>query len=101
MRVFCPSCSEPINVPDDLAGKTTNCPQCQAAFTAPPLFSSTVSTPLPTPAPLMSNSPAAANPVSSVSPIPPPPAPLPPLPPLPTPDKDLGDRPTGIRSIGF
>jgi hypothetical protein len=38
MRVFCPNCSEPINISDDLAGKATTCPLCKAPFSAPALF---------------------------------------------------------------
>ncbi len=45
MRVFCPSCSEPINLSDDQAGKTTVCPLCKATFTAPSLFGSSVPSP--------------------------------------------------------
>jgi hypothetical protein len=45
MRVFCPSCSEPINISDDLAGKTTVCPLCKATFAAPSLFSSGTANP--------------------------------------------------------
>lgn len=68
MRVFCPTCSEPINIGDELAGKTTSCPLCQANFTAPPLFSSSsVGAPAPTP-------PA---PAPAPMPAPPPPAPAP------------------------
>jgi hypothetical protein len=47
MRVFCPQCSEPINIADDLAGKPTTCPLCHKAFTAPALFSSSAPTPVP------------------------------------------------------
>jgi hypothetical protein len=46
MRVFCPSCQEPVTIADDLAGKATFCPLCKAAFTAPTLF-----TPPPAPNP--------------------------------------------------
>lgn len=38
MRVFCPNCSEPITISDDLAGKATTCPLCKAPFSAPALF---------------------------------------------------------------
>ncbi len=38
MRLLCPKCSEPINVPDDWAGRVTNCPLCGAEFTVPALF---------------------------------------------------------------
>ncbi|MFL5339111.1 MAG: hypothetical protein ACJ8F7_03005 [Gemmataceae bacterium] len=47
MRVFCPTCQEPVTIADDLAGKATFCPLCKAAFTAPTLFSSTPATPGP------------------------------------------------------
>ena len=50
MRVFCPTCQEPVTIADDLAGKATFCPLCKAAFTAPALFSSAPPTPASTPA---------------------------------------------------
>ena len=98
MRVFCPSCSEPINIADDLAGKSTNCPLCKAAFTAPPLFSATATTPLSAHA---TNSPVSSDPASSVSPIPPPPAPLPPLPRSGDLNESPAAAPRSMRSLGF
>src|SRR5947207_343151 len=98
MRVFCPNCSEPINIADDLAGKTTNCPLCKSAFTAPTLFSSAPAMPAPTTASTAgaaatmaaaastpSNSspnsppapPSALGPSTSISATPPPPSPPP------------------------
>lgn len=91
MRVFCPNCSEPITIADDLAGKTTTCPLCQAAFTAPPLFSSSpVAAPSPsTTSPLADSGNSPTPPVSSLpSPVPEPvsePLPEPPSSPLPPP----------------
>ena len=92
MRVFCPSCQEPVTIADDLAGKATFCPLCKAAFTAPTLFIS------PAPAasgyPMLSSEPTTA---PSPTPIPVPTsttAEVPrrePLPPLPAPD--LSPRP--------
>jgi len=75
MRVFCPSCQEPVTIADELAGKATFCPLCKAAFTAPTLFS-------PPPAPLTAPAPATTPPVMhepiySLEPLPPAPV-LPP-----------------------
>ena len=65
MRVFCPSCSEPINIADDLAGKQTTCPLCHASFIAPALFSSAAPTTVPSAAPVttapLTNSPPATS----------------------------------------
>ena len=90
MRVFCPSCQEPVTVSDELAGKATFCPLCKAAFTAPTLFSSSPPTPAP-PAyspPQISTSPPAPEPQygSSSASAPTAPAPssyVPPSPPAP------------------
>jgi hypothetical protein len=60
MRVFCPTCQEPVTISDDLAGKATFCPLCKAAFTAPTLFSSSPATPAPPP-PMSFSSPAPAS----------------------------------------
>jgi len=35
MKVACPSCNKPLNVPDEWAGRTARCPFCKAAFTVP------------------------------------------------------------------
>jgi len=37
MKVACPSCSRPLNLPDQFAGKTSKCPACQKSFTVPEL----------------------------------------------------------------
>ena len=104
MRVFCPSCQEPVTIADDLAGKATFCPLCKAAFTAPTLFS-------PPPAPLTPPSPAQAPPNYpnlSLEPAPAPPAPPTPSPDGPTtkaPDADQPPKPIAapgsIKMVGF
>ncbi len=68
MRVFCPNCSEPINIADDLAGKATTCPLCKAPLSAPALFTGDSAAP----ATIKSYSPAppAPAPASSVSLLP-------------------------------
>ena len=35
MKVICPTCSRPLTLPDQFAGRTTKCPACQSAFTVP------------------------------------------------------------------
>lgn len=35
MNLICPHCQKTISVADNLAGQTTNCPQCQGPFTVP------------------------------------------------------------------
>jgi hypothetical protein len=90
MRVFCPTCSEPINIADDLAGKATFCPLCKSPFSAPALFSGGNATPTTiTPAaPADPSPPAPTAPAASPSTysiLPPSPAPTPPtstLPPM-------------------
>jgi hypothetical protein len=90
MRVFCPNCSEPINIADDLAGKQTSCPQCHASFTAPALFSQTASaTTAPaasvTSAPPTNSAPSASSSFGAAPPatsVPPPEPPAPSGPPL-------------------
>lgn len=94
MRVFCPTCQEPVTIGDDLAGKATFCPLCKAAFTAPTLFSSAPPTaapppsvPLPTPPPSPAPAPDAIAPEPRTSPAPiPAPTPVPkPMPSVPAP----------------
>src|SRR5262249_6199530 len=98
MRVFCPSCQEPVTIPDELAGKATFCPLCKAAFTAPTLFSS--------PAP--PSAPAA----SAYSALPPPETPAAPesryretpaphIPPAPAPAPTPAPPPGYARAYGF
>jgi hypothetical protein len=87
MRVFCPSCQEPVTIADDLAGKATFCPLCKAAFTAPTLFSPPPAplTPPPVPTP-----PPASDPSFSLEPPPAAPTPVKPetkVPPTPVPDQ--------------
>lgn len=41
MRLLCPSCSEPIQVPDEVAGKVTQCVLCGAEIAVPPHFAAT------------------------------------------------------------
>lgn len=96
MRVFCPNCSEPINITDDLAGKTTTCPLCHSAFTAPALFSASAPTPIPM-APLPPD-------IIQNTPAPPPPPFTPPPPAAPEPEPilpALDDEPGAARRIGF
>lgn len=105
MRVFCPSCQEPVTIADDLAGKATFCPLCKAAFTAPTLFS-------PPPAPLTPPSPAPTPPSYpnlSLDPAPAPPAPPPPLssngPTTTAPAPEVMPRPAAapasVKTVGF
>jgi len=35
LRVACPSCKKPLGLPDNVAGKSVKCPQCQQVFKAP------------------------------------------------------------------
>jgi hypothetical protein len=93
MRVFCPNCSEPINIADDLAGKATFCPLCKAPFSAPALFTgasptpATITSSAPSPLPPPAPTPSAPAP-STYGVLPPAPVPAPPvstLPPLTTP----------------
>ena len=103
MRVFCPSCQEPVTIADDLAGKATFCPLCKAAFTAPTLFS-------PPPAPLTPPAPAPTPPPSypnlslDAGPTPPPPSPNGPTA-TPPPAPDLPPRPVAapgsVKTFGF
>lgn len=51
MRVICPSCMQQVTVPDEMAGKATECPNCKAAFTAPTLIPEPTHAPPPEPAP--------------------------------------------------
>ena len=67
MRVFCPNCSEPINIADDLAGKATTCPLCKAPFSAPALFTGDSAAP----ATIKSYSPAPPAPATASSVMPP------------------------------
>ena len=71
MRVFCPTCQEPVTIADDLAGKATFCPLCKAAFTAPALFSSTPATPGPSAPAATDQSTPAPIPSLSLDPTPP------------------------------
>jgi hypothetical protein len=34
IQVACPSCSQPLRVPDNLIGEMVKCPKCESAFTA-------------------------------------------------------------------
>src|SRR5438552_13197827 len=101
MRVFCPSCQEPVTIADDLAGKATFCPLCKAAFTAPTLFS-------PPPAPLNPPAPGPTQPPSypnlSLEPTPAPPTPSPDGPTTKAPEPDLPPRPApapgSVKTVG-
>jgi hypothetical protein len=88
MRVFCPSCQEPVTIADDLAGKATFCPLCKAAFTAPTLFS-------PPPAPL---TPPATPPTAPTPAQPPPSYPNLSLDPTPAPPVSSPNGPTAKAS---
>lgn len=35
LRVACPKCKKPLGLPDNVAGKSVKCPQCQQVFKAP------------------------------------------------------------------
>jgi membrane protein implicated in regulation of membrane protease activity len=48
MRLLCPFCQKPINVPDTEAGKAVNCPLCQQMFAAPYLHVAPPSSTAPT-----------------------------------------------------
>lgn len=37
MKLPCPYCAQPLNLPDRFAGKTTKCPACQKSFEVPGL----------------------------------------------------------------
>jgi hypothetical protein len=127
MRVFCPSCNEPININDDQAGKTTVCPLCKATFNAPSLFGSDGSAadassrapselapyglapePAAAPSPKPTSTfgvPAAGQTTPSpVSNVPQPQAPLPPLPPFPSTtaprERAASEPPKGAETTG-
>jgi hypothetical protein len=70
MKLVCPHCSKVVDIPDQLGGQTTNCPQCQGPFTVPM-------------APPNSGG-------GSYSAATPPPSPIPPPPPPPPPPDPLG-----------
>jgi hypothetical protein len=67
MNLVCPHCQKQITVADELAGKTTNCPQCRGPLTVP-MASAAGGAPPPTP-------PAPVIPFRSEPPPPPPPPP--------------------------